>query len=130
MNEVRQHSLTRSVILHLLPGVLILAAVFIVTPLTIRYGLPDMLVGVVVIGLVLIPLELGYLLYRGRVRQGKLSLREVVQYRSSMPTWQYIAWTVPIAVWVLFVFGVVAPPIDDYLIENAFHWLPDLIGST
>ena len=101
--------MTRSLILHLLPGVLILAAVFIVTPLTIRYGLPDMLVGVVVIGLVLIPLELGYLLYRGRVRQGKLSLREVVQYRSSMPTWQYIASTVPIAVWVLFVFGVVAP---------------------
>lgn len=123
--EIQQHSLTRSVVLHLLPGVFILLAVLIVAPLTIKYSLPDMVTVVVGIGLVLIPLELGYLLFRGWKRNGKLSLKGTIRYRDSMSVLKYLLWTVPIMVWILFIFGVVSPPIDDYLIENVFQWLPD-----
>ena len=128
--QMEQHSLLKSVILHLVPGLFILLIVLIASPIVINLNWPEDVVIIAGIGFVLIPLELGYLLYRAKHKSGRLSLKSVVLYRNSISVWKYILWTVPIMDWILFVFGVISPPIDKYLIENVFWWLPDsLIGD-
>jgi membrane protease YdiL (CAAX protease family) len=127
---VEQHSLVRSIVLHLLPGVLILVFYVIVAPLAERLGFPSVSALLVAIAVVLIPFELGYLLYQGKKKNGTLSLKGIVLYREPMPAWQYIVLVLPFLVWMLVLFAVVAPPIDEVIIEKLFFWLPDWFFMT
>jgi hypothetical protein len=63
--RLEQHSLRRSVILHLLPGALIVTCYIIAAPQVVDLGFSPglaLLIGFVAVG---IPLELGYLLHQG-----------------------------------------------------------------
>ena len=81
-----QHALGRSIVLHLLPGVLLLVWFVITGPLAEKLGAPAFLAIIAGIGVVMIPFELGYLLYLGWQRNGKLSLEGVVLYRDGLPS--------------------------------------------
>jgi membrane protease YdiL (CAAX protease family) len=123
--DAEQHSLGQSIVLHLLPGVLLLVWFVVTGPLAEGLGVPAFLALMVGAGVIVIPFELGYLLYQGWRRNGTLSLEGVVRYRESIPRWQY-AVLVPAGVgWMIFAFFVVAPPTNNYLIERFFAWLPD-----
>ena len=123
--DAEQHSLGRTIVLHLLPGVLLLVWFVIAGPLAEKLGAPAFLAIMVGAGVVIIPFELGYLLCRGWRRNEKLSLEGVVLYRERIPMWQYVVF-VPVGVALMvFAFFVVAPPTDSYLIERFFAWLPD-----
>ena len=120
-----QHSLGRTIILHLLPGVLLLAWFVVAGPLAENLGAPAFLAIIAGIGVVIIPFELGTLLYLGWQRNGRLSLEGVVLYREPIPLWQY-ALLVPAGVALMvFAFFAVGPPTDSFLIERFFAWLPD-----
>ncbi len=129
---VEQHSLVQSIVLHLLPGVLILLFYIITAPLAERLGFPSAIALFVAIGVVLIPFELGYLLYQGRKRNGTLSLKGIVLFREPMPWWQYIVLGLPLLFWMGFIFMIVASPVDEVIIDSLFSWVPDwffLFGS-
>ena len=122
----------QSIVLHLLPGVLILLFYVITAPLAGRLGLPSGTALFVAIAVVLVPFELGYLLYQGKKRNGTLSLRGIVLFRESIPWWQYIALGLPLLLWLGFAFMIVAPPVDQAIIDSLFSWVPDwlfLFGS-
>jgi hypothetical protein len=78
---IEPHSLVRSIVLHLLPGVLILIFYLITAPLAVKLGFPSGTAIFIAIGVVLIPFELGYLLIQGRKRNGTLSLKGIVRFR-------------------------------------------------
>jgi membrane protease YdiL (CAAX protease family) len=123
--ETERHSLRQSIILHLLPGVLVLVWFVITGPLAEKMGAPAFLALMVGATVIVIPFELGYLLYQGWQENGKLSLARIVRYREPIPLWQY-AVLVPAGIAAMvFAFFVVAPPTDSYLIERFFTWLPD-----
>lgn len=75
---VQQHSVVRSTVLHLLPGVFILVVFTIAAPLAQGMGAPSLPAFLLAVTFVQIPFQLGYLLYQGRKRNGKLSLKAVV----------------------------------------------------
>lgn len=130
--SVEQHSLVQSIALHLLPGVLILLFYIVTAPLAEKLGFPSGTALFVAIGAVLIPFELGYLLYQGKKRNGTLSLKGIVLFREPMPWWQYIVLGLPLIFWSGFIFVVVAPPLDKVIIDSLFSWVPDwffLFGS-
>ena len=66
--SVEQHSLMQSIVLHLLPGVLIFVFYIITAPLMKGLGHPSGTALFIAIGVVLIPFELGYLLYQAKKR--------------------------------------------------------------
>ena len=66
MLDIRTHSTRRTLTLHLLPGALITAFYFIAAPLVMRAGYPSIMALLLAILLILIPFELGYLLYEGK----------------------------------------------------------------
>ena len=84
-----QHTLRTSVALHLLPGALVFAFYLAAAPSFIHRGVPPglaLLLGFLFVG---IPLELGYLLYLGKRRNGALTLHGIVFFRERLPRWQY-----------------------------------------
>jgi membrane protease YdiL (CAAX protease family) len=125
MTDSEQHSLVRSIVLHLLPGLLILLFYIITAPVAQEMGFPSLMALLVAIGVVLIPFELGYLLYDGTKRNKKLSLKGILQFRESIPSWQYIVFGFLLFMWLGLIFGVVADPIDKIIIKRLFGWIPD-----
>lgn len=123
-NSTEQHGLGRSILLHLAPGVLIVAFFAITAQPIIEAGYPALVALMLGILFVLIPVELGYLLYQGRKRNSRNSLEGIVLYREALPLWQFVALVLALLVWSGLLFAIAAP-IDSYFIDNFFKWIPD-----
>ena len=67
---------------------------------------------------VLIPVELGYLLYEGKKKNGRFSLQGVVLYRTSIPVWQYFLWSLVLFVLMGLIFTLMKP-VDAFLQQNS-----------
>ena len=119
-----QHSLWTSLILHLLPGALILLFFVAMAPVLRSLGFPSLLAQFLAVTFVLIPFELGYILYQAKKQNKTWSLKGIVLYREKIPIWQYVAVIPPLLAWALICFILISPPIDKYLIEGYFSWLP------
>ena len=109
--------------LHLLPGALITAFYIGVGPIVRSLGFPSLMALYLAIVLVLIPFELGYLLYRARVEG--VSLGGVVLYREPVPRGQLIGLVLITFTWAAMVAVLVFPPLDEFFIGTFFSWLPE-----
>ena len=127
-NTAEQHTAGKSVLLHLLPGLLIGLCYFALVPVTSQLGYPSMAALMVTVMLVLVPFELGYLFYQGRKATGRFSLQGVVEYRNRLPVWQYLLW-VPVLFVILAIIFTVMKPVDVFLRDNFFSWIPPLDGG-
>jgi len=124
-NNVQQHSLKQSITLHLLPGIIILGFFVVLAPVMDRLGWPPALALFTIIGLVLVPVELGVLLYEGKKLSGKFTLKNVVLYREPLPKKQYFWLSLILFTWLMLILIVVFTPIDNFIAERLFFWLPD-----
>src|SRR5262249_4235395 len=104
MSDTRPHSPGRTLTLHLLPGTLITAFYFLAWPLVLRAGYPAIMALFLAIIFILIPFELGYLLYEGKRTTGHFSLQNVVLFRDPMPFWHYLLFVPLLLAWMLAVF--------------------------
>jgi membrane protease YdiL (CAAX protease family) len=118
-----QHTLGRSILLHLLPGALILGAFLAFYPLTAALGLPALIALLLAVIVAAIPTQLGHLLYQGYRRNGRLSLEGVVVFRQRSPLWQYLLFIPLGIVWSFGWYGALAP-VSDWLTRNIFAWAP------
>jgi hypothetical protein len=118
----RQHSIARSIGLHLLPGALITAFYIGVAPVVRDLGFPSLMALYLAIVFVLIPFELGYLFYRARTEG--VSLGEVVLYREPVPRGQLIPLVLTTLIWASVVATLLFPPLDEAFIDTFFSWLP------
>jgi membrane protease YdiL (CAAX protease family) len=121
--EIQPHSVWQSIILHLLPGVLLLVFFVMAVPFVEHLGLPLRFATILGIFLILIPFELGVLFYEGKKRNGRFSLRGVIVYRERIPLWQYFIWVPLLIVWSS-IWALLLSPFGDFLIKTVFSWLP------
>ena len=119
-----QHSLLRSIALHLLPGILTGAAFFLIAPITQRNGLPALWALGIADLLVILPFIYGLLFYEGYQRNGRLSLDGVVLYRERIPWWQYVVF-VPIVVVSAAIFPLLEP-VTNFISDSLFSWWPEM----
>jgi len=124
VDKPQQHTLGRTVGLHLLPGVLAVVMYILVTPVMMRLGYPPLFAAYLVIPATVIVFELGYLLVQGRRQDGLPSLRDVVRYREALPARQY-AVLVPLLLVAAIVGSALAMPIDTLLATRLFAGAPD-----
>ena len=124
-DDLEQHSLGKSILLHLLPGFFVVLFYILTAPLALKFGLPTFFALMVGLGIVLIPFELGYLLIQAKKRNGTLSLRGIVVYREPMPVWQYVVLWLVLFTWLGLFFGMLAEPVDKFFIDRFFMWLPN-----
>jgi membrane protease YdiL (CAAX protease family) len=117
-----QHSIGRSLALHILPGIFILALFVASVPLATRAGLPP-LFAMVTFGTAFgLGFQVWHLYSEGKKRNGKASLEGIVLYRKPMPLWQYFA-LVPTLVILGFLIDGVTAPLKS-AIMNSLPWLP------
>lgn len=119
-----------AITLHLLPGIFIVLFYVLVSPLFARANVPLVAVLYLAILVVLVPLELGFLLYLGKRRNGRFSLEGVVLNREVTPLSQYL-WLVPVLVILgVLAFLVIGVPLDRMVTQRLLFWLPDLFQPT
>lgn len=123
--SVEQHTFGKSMLLHLLPGFLIGGCYFALIPILHRWGYPSIMALTCAILLILLPFELGWLLYEGKRKNGRFSLDGVVMYRKPIPTLQYLLW-VPVLFLLLGAIFTLMKPVDIFLQGKIFAWLPTL----
>jgi hypothetical protein len=127
-NTAEQHTAGKSVLLHLLPGFLIGVCYLALVPVVRQLGYPSIAALMITVIAVLVPFELGTLLYQGRKATGRFSLNSVVEYRKPLPVWQYLLW-VPVLFVLLGIIFTVMKPVDVFLRDNLFSWMPPLNGG-
>lgn len=118
-----QHSLPTSVLLHLLPGVLATIVYVLLVDPVVAAGFPPLAAFLMAIALVIVPFELGLLLWLGSRRNGRPSLDGVVLYREPLSPRGW-AWLYPVLfVAALLGFGILMA--TEPAIQSAFFsWLP------
>jgi uncharacterized protein len=117
-----QHSLPKTLVLHLLPGVLTAAAFYLVGPLVVRAGYPGILAGILAAGVVIVTLELGWLLRESHRRSGSWSIKAVMPVRPGPFTWWKALIVLGLLGWGLLVSAV---SIGGSIRDEFFTWLPD-----
>ena len=131
-DQIEKHSMAQSVSLHLLPGILVGCFFFLALKPVAKMGYPSFFALLLAFAVILVPLELGFLLFQGKKKTGRFTLREIISYQKSIPWWQYF-------VWVSIIFVIVGAlmtlfkPVDSFLQKNLFFWMPDdntgLVGT-
>lgn len=116
-----KHSWNKSIVLHLLPGLLVGLCYFLLAPIVKQYGYPTVMALVLSGFLVLIPFELGFLLYQSK-KTGKKLIGEVVLYQKRLKTWQYIVWVAVIFVLTGLLFK--AFEFSSGYLMKLFSWIP------
>ena len=122
--QIEKHATARSIILHLLPGAMISLFYFLIRQTVIGLGYPSVFALVLAVAFILIPGELGYLLYQGKKKSGQYSLKGIIDFGTPGSWWQFL-------ICAFIVFGVVGiimtlmKPLDGFLKEKVFFWIPD-----
>ncbi len=120
--ETEQLGLPTLLALFLIPGALMTLAFVAVTPIVETAGFPPIAALLAAIALVLIPIELGLLLWVGRGHEQRI--RSVVPYRRPFPLRHWL-WLVPSLVVLAFVGFGVSMSLEPAVIDALFGWLPD-----
>lgn len=131
MNEIKQHNIFESTLLHLLPGVIILVAIFIFSNpffsnlIEIDTRLSPFVGYLCAILFGLIPVQLGILLLAGRKATGKLSIKSIVNFTEASRVKEYLVLVPSFLLYFIVLFVVVAPIIQPHIIKTFFDWWPE-----
>ena len=96
-SSILKQSLLKSIILHLLPGILIGICYYAITPVVKSHGFPSVMALILAGLFILIPFELGFLLYQKRTNKVN-SLKGLMVYTESLKFWQYLVYTLAIII--------------------------------
>jgi len=122
--NVKQHPISKSIVLHLFPGAVGTIVYIFIAPFLIRSGYPSLLGILLAAAVVILPIELGYLLYRASKNNGSLSLKGIVLYREALPKWQYAVIPLGLVLWGFLATGI-TPLLDNIIAKACFSWLPE-----
>jgi membrane protease YdiL (CAAX protease family) len=125
-DEYPQHSVLVSIGLHIVPGILLTAVFIALKPLVARIGYPPLLAFILAVLLVDIPFQLGIMYYQGKKLDGRYSLQGVVLYREKTPWLQFLIIFL-VGVVLLFGLATLATPVNSFLSQQLFFWLPNWI---
>ena len=103
---LEQHSLTQSIILHLAPGAIFTAFIILAAPLLASAGIDPIFALFGGIGLVLVPIELGYLVLQARRTTGSWSPLNAVDYKERVPPGRLALLAGGLVVWFFLVLAV------------------------
>jgi len=131
MDRVKQHKPLQSILLHLLPGVVVLFSILIFSqPLFSKLlGIDERLSPVLgfLLGILfgLLPVQLGILINAGKAETGKHSIRKVIKYIEKDALKDYWIFVPALILYFLVLFVVIAPLIQPYIVEKFFSWWPE-----
>ena len=124
MEKTQQHPLWKSIALPLFPGAAGTAVYVMLAPALMDRGYPSMLAILLSAFAVIMPIEIGVLLWVTKQETGSFNIRAVLRYRRPLPRWQYVVLPLGLVVWGFLVQGI-TPLLDNAVASAWFGWLPD-----
>ncbi len=121
---IKQHMITQTILLHLLPGALITILFIFLGPLLEQNHLPPLLALLIPILMILVPFELGLIYFLGWRRNHRLSLEGIVLNREPVPLKDYLILVPILVVWSVAIFLSLGG-LDQSILDGLFGWLPD-----
>jgi len=125
--EDDQLSLTKIIVLSLIPGILALIFDIIAAPIVQQSGYPLFFTLVLANIIVLLPSELLILIYFGYKKNKRFSIKGIIPYRKSMPNKNLVLWII-ILVAYGYVINMVIFPISGML-KKFLTWMPEVVFS-
>ena len=124
MHTTKQHTIMKSITLHLLPGLAGVIVYILIAPILMQLGYPAMFSILVAATLVILPIELGYIMRQAKLANDSISLKNIILYRTPLPKWQYIVVPLGLVIWGFLATGI-TPLLDNAVAKAWFSWLPE-----
>ena len=121
--EIKEHTIWQSILWHLLPGVLGGIGYFLLVDLVKELGMPSIMALLISGTLIIVPFELGILIYQSRKNDEKL-FGGIVKYVKRLKFWEYVLWIFVIIVITGVIMGIMGP-VAEYLQSVFFSWIPN-----
>lgn len=122
---IEQHSIGKSILLHLIPGLLSVIFYSLTAPIAVAYGFPSMFAFILAIICTSLPFELGYLLYQGEQINGEMSLKGLFDLENKLSLDEYLLLVPAIVIWGAVCLGFIGLVIDPIIINKLFSFLPE-----
>lgn len=122
---VEQHSILKSIFLHLFPGLLSLTFYCLTAPIAVAYGFPSMFAFILAMICTSLPFELGYLLYQSEQINGEMSLKGLFDFKSKLSSDEYLLLVPALVIWGAVCLGFIGLVIDPIIINKLFSFLPE-----
>lgn len=121
-----QHSLVKSILLHIAPGVLVTGAFLLLKLLLNSTGYPPLLAFLLAVLLIDIPFMLVVMLYEGKKLNGRFSFKGVVLYNKKV-SWKAFILIFVGAFVVLYLLIMLSNQISSIMADRVFSWVPEWI---
>jgi membrane protease YdiL (CAAX protease family) len=115
------------ILLHLAPGALFTVLLALTAPAIREWGIEPSLALFGGIGLVLVPLELGYLAAYAHHKTGSWSPLKAVDYRRPVAARRLIVLAGSLAIWFLTCLVLSMVLLEPWLLGNVFPWVPEVL---
>lgn len=120
-NKITKHTLLASIVLHLLPGIFGGIGFYFLSPLVKANGYPTIMAHIISGLVILIPFELGFLIYQKKVTSQNL-FAGVIQYFKPIPFWHYLLF-IPLIIVIAGILFKILGFTSTYLM-TLFKWMP------
>jgi membrane protease YdiL (CAAX protease family) len=126
MNHIKmpQHSVAKSIVLHLLPGVAAVLAFIGISAALQKYRLPPLFVLNIALAAAIIPIELGILVSRSRKTDGSILSKGIIGFLAPLKWYEYALYGALALAWPVAIFTTVGSALNNLLAEGVFTWLP------
>jgi uncharacterized protein len=116
-----EHSLLKSISLHLLPGLLCGIVYFILAPFVQANGFPSIMALSLSGTFIIVPVELGFLLHQKK-KTGKKLFNGLISYTKPLKLWQYLIWIFTI----ILLSGIALKTLNftSEYIKSLLNWIP------
>lgn len=123
---ISQHSLVKSILMHIVPGILVTGVFLLIKPLIDSTGYPPLLAFLFVVLVIDLPILMGLMLFEGKKLNGRYLLNGVLGYSEKIPK-KTFAWVFILAFVVAYGLTVLVAPLSTVLQGSLFSWLPNWI---
>lgn len=121
--SIKQHTLSQSLILTMVPGILIFCVLWLFSTLFQNNVFLRQITIFIPTLLVVIPIELGYLLHLAKKLNGRFSFKDIVRYLNHLSIKELLIWVPLLTIWNFLIFHLFAP-MEMWLIQTVFTWMP------
>ena len=119
---MQQLSKSKSILLHLYPGVLITLGFIFLTPFFIKYGFPPQFGMLLSIILVAVPI-LSIHLLQVRKKENRKSIAEINGLTNRLSQSKLILYSIGLVIFAFFIWGA-TQPINVIITDKLLYWLP------
>ena len=124
---VKKHTALQTILLHLIPGIFNLLAIFLLLPLTPLFGYAEngrLLAGELMIIVSIVPIQIGFLLFAAKKTTRTYNIFKLMPFKEKSKFVEYLLFVAIMLGWALSI-SAILPPVENGLRDSLFAFVPD-----